>query len=127
MNNKIIPSLWFCADGGTISSVIEYYRNIFGSDFATAGRTMPLGQTPSGNTKMCQVNIFGQSYLINEYRKGAPSFNDAVAFTINCEDAKTRSISFGIISLVTVRNHNADGAWINMVSAGRFYQEILVN
>ena len=85
MENKIIPSLWFCADGGSISNVIEYYKCIFGSDF-TAGQTMPLGQTPSGNTELCQVKIFGQNYLLMSTEKEHHPFNDAIAFTINCED-----------------------------------------
>jgi predicted 3-demethylubiquinone-9 3-methyltransferase (glyoxalase superfamily) len=85
MNNKIIPSLWFCADGGTISAVIEYYKNIFGSDLA-AGRIMPLGQTPSGNAEMCQVDIFGQKYSFMSTEKEHHPFSDAVSFTISCHD-----------------------------------------
>lgn len=27
--NKIIPSLWFSADGGSVSKIIEYYKIIF--------------------------------------------------------------------------------------------------
>ena len=85
MNDKIITSLWFCADGGALSNVIEYYKTIFGSDL-TAGHIMPLGQTPSGNTEMCQVDIFGQKYSFMSTEKEHHPFNDSVAFTINCED-----------------------------------------
>jgi predicted enzyme related to lactoylglutathione lyase len=40
-SNKIIPSLWFTADSGNISNVMEYYKNIFGTDFE-AGQIVPL-------------------------------------------------------------------------------------
>ena len=83
--NKIIPSLWFNTESGDISMVIEYYKNIFGNDFE-AGSIMPLGQTPSGNTEMCQVKIFGQTYSMLSTEKAHHSFNDALAFTINCDD-----------------------------------------
>ena len=83
--NKIIPSLWFNTELGNISLVIDYYKNIFGSDFE-AGNIMPLGQTPSGNTEMCQVNIFGQTYSLMSTEKAHHPFNDALAFTINCDD-----------------------------------------
>jgi predicted 3-demethylubiquinone-9 3-methyltransferase (glyoxalase superfamily) len=83
--NKIIPSLWFNTESGNISLVIDYYKNIFGTDFE-AGNVMPLGQTPSGNTEMCQVKIFGQNYSIMSTEKAHHLFNDALAFTINCDD-----------------------------------------
>jgi predicted 3-demethylubiquinone-9 3-methyltransferase (glyoxalase superfamily) len=83
--NKIVTSLWFSTDGGNISKVIEYYNNIFGQYFQN-GPIIPLGQTPSGNTEMCEVHIFGHKYSLlcteNEHHR----FNDAVAFTINCDD-----------------------------------------
>ena len=59
--NKIIPSIWFNAQGGEIENVISYYKNIFQEDFQ-AGQVIPLGNTPSGKTQMCQVSIFGQKY-----------------------------------------------------------------
>jgi predicted 3-demethylubiquinone-9 3-methyltransferase (glyoxalase superfamily) len=83
--NKIIPSLWFNTESGNISMVIDYYKNIFGSDFES-GNIMPLGQTPSGNTEMCQVKIFGQTYSMMSTEKAHHPFNDALAFTINCDD-----------------------------------------
>lgn len=83
--NKIIPSLWFNTDSGNISIVIDYYKIIFESDFE-AGQIMPLGQTPSGNTEMCQVSIFGQPYSLMSTEKAHHPFNDALAFTINCDD-----------------------------------------
>jgi len=83
--NKIIPSLWFTADYGSISNVVEYYQNIFDKDFE-AGQIIPLGQTPSGNTEMCEVLIFGQKYSFMSTEVEHHPFNDALAFTINCED-----------------------------------------
>jgi len=83
--NKIVPSLWFNTDLGNVSMVIDYYKNIFGNDFE-AGNVMPLGQTPSGNTEMCQVKIFGQTYSMMSTEKPHHTFNDALAFTINCND-----------------------------------------
>lgn len=85
MSNKIIPSLWFNADGGIISHVMDYYKTIFGGDFE-AGNIVPLGQTPSGNAEMAQVKIFGQSYTMMSTEKEHHPFNDALSFTINCED-----------------------------------------
>jgi predicted 3-demethylubiquinone-9 3-methyltransferase (glyoxalase superfamily) len=84
-NNKIVPSLWFNSESGNISIVIDYYKNIFGNDF-DSGSIMPLGQTPSGNTEMCQVKIFGQTYSMMSTEKAHNPFNDALAFTINCDD-----------------------------------------
>lgn len=83
--NKIIPSLWFTADSGNISNVVAYYQNIFDKDFE-AGNIIPLGQTPNGNTEMCEVQIFGQKYSLMSTEVEHHPFNDALAFTINCED-----------------------------------------
>jgi predicted 3-demethylubiquinone-9 3-methyltransferase (glyoxalase superfamily) len=87
MNNKIIPSLWFYADGGRIGEVIKYYKNIFGNNFQV-GQTIPLGETPSGNTELCEVHIFGQKYSFMSTEQKHHSFNDAVSFTLNCIDQK---------------------------------------
>lgn len=83
-HNKIIPSLWFNTEAGNISNVIDYYKNIFDADFKV-GTIMPLGQTPSGNTELCEVHIFGQKYSLMSTEKEHHRFNDALAFTINCE------------------------------------------
>jgi predicted 3-demethylubiquinone-9 3-methyltransferase (glyoxalase superfamily) len=85
--NKIVPSLWFNTDRGSISNVVDYYKKIFGSDLET-GIIVPLGVTPSGNTEICEVTIFGQRYSLMCTEKEHHSFNDAVAFTINCDDQK---------------------------------------
>ncbi len=84
IHNKIIPSLWFRADGGNIAGVVEYYKNIFGAGF-TEGVIMPLGKTPGGNTEICEVKIFGQKYSFMCTEKEHHSFNDAISFTIHCE------------------------------------------
>ena len=84
-NNKIVPNLWFNADGGSISKIIEYYKNIFLKDF-TSGQIIPLGETPGGKTEMCNVSIFGQSYVLMSTALEHHPINDAVSFMINCED-----------------------------------------
>jgi len=83
--NKIVPSIWFSTDGGKLSKVVEYYENIFGKDFE-GGEIMPLGVTPSGNTELCEVNIFGQKYSLMNTEKEHQPLNDALSFTLNCED-----------------------------------------
>ncbi len=82
---KIIPSLWYTADGGKLSKILEYYQNIFQKDLE-AGNTIPLGETPSGNAEMCFVKIFGLSYSMMCTAKEHHAFNDALALTIYCED-----------------------------------------
>jgi predicted 3-demethylubiquinone-9 3-methyltransferase (glyoxalase superfamily) len=84
-NNKIVPNLWFNADGGSISKIIEYYKNIFSIDFEN-GQIIPLGETPSGKTEMCNVNIFGQKYVFMSTAIVHHPLNDAVSFMIYCED-----------------------------------------
>ena len=83
--NKIVPSLWFHTDKGSISVVIDYYKNIFGNDFK-AGAIVPLGNTPSGLTELCEVYIFEQKYNFMSTAQPHNAFNDALAFTINCRD-----------------------------------------
>ena len=85
LQNKIVPSLWFCKDGGNISKIIEYYKNIFGKDFQQ-GQIIPLGETPSGRTEICEVNIFGQKYSLMSTAAEHHPLNDAISFMINCED-----------------------------------------
>jgi predicted 3-demethylubiquinone-9 3-methyltransferase (glyoxalase superfamily) len=85
--NKIIPSLWFSADGGNIAKIVTYYKNIFGNNFE-AGNIIPLGKTPSGNTEICEVKIFGQKYSLMCTEKEHQPLNDAFSFTLNCKDQK---------------------------------------
>lgn len=86
-NNKIIPSLWFYTNDGRISEVIQYYKNIFGNNFQE-GNIIPLGETPSGNTEICEVHISGQKFSFMSTAQKHHSFNDAVSFTLNCSDQK---------------------------------------
>ena len=84
-HNKIIPSLWFCTDKGKLSIVVAYYQNVFGSNFES-GNIIPLGETPSGNAEMCEAILFRQKYSLMSTEKKHHAFNDAVSFTINCEN-----------------------------------------
>ncbi|MCX6305378.1 MAG: VOC family protein [Bacteroidetes bacterium] len=84
-NNKIVPNLWFNADGGSISKIVEYYKNIFLEDFEN-GQIIPLGDTPGGKIEMCEVHIFGQKYILMSTALEHHLLNDAVSFMINCED-----------------------------------------
>ncbi len=83
--NKIIPCLWFKADGGKISKVVEYYAAIFNDNFKS-GPVIPLGQTPDGYSEMCEVQIFGQKYTLMSSAQAHHPLNDAVSFIINCKD-----------------------------------------
>jgi predicted 3-demethylubiquinone-9 3-methyltransferase (glyoxalase superfamily) len=83
--NKIVPCLWFCTEGGNISKLIEYYKNIFGKDFQN-GTIFPLGETPTGNTEICEVHIFGQIYMLMTTANEHHPLNDAMSLMINCED-----------------------------------------
>ncbi len=82
---KIVPSLWFHTTGGSLAIITEYYKNIFNENFKV-GNIMPLGETPSGNCELAQVEIFGQKYSFMSTANEHHPFNDAFALTINCED-----------------------------------------
>ena len=86
-NNKIIPCLWLTTDGGHLANVIIYYKNVFGNNFQS-GQIIPLGQTPSGNTEMCEVEIFGHPYSLMSTEMEHHVLNDAVSFKISCDDQK---------------------------------------
>ena len=84
MQNKIVPNIWFNTPNGKISSVLAYYQDIFNEDFK-AGHVIPLGETPSGNSEMCEVTIFSQKYMILTTANEHHPLNDAVSFMIYCE------------------------------------------
>ena len=86
-NNKIVPCVWLTTDGGQLSNVIAYYKNVFDNNFQS-GHIIPLGQTPSGHTEMCEVEIFGRKYSLMSTEKEHHLLNDAVSFMINCDDQK---------------------------------------
>jgi len=83
--NKIVPCLWFQTENGNIQTVTTYYETIFGEHFQ-AGPKVPLGNTPSGNTEMCEVNIFGKKYNFMSTANEHHAFNDALAFALYCTD-----------------------------------------
>lgn len=83
-NNKIVPCIWLTADGGKLSTVIAYYERVFRDNFQK-GHIIPLGQTPSGNTEMCEVVVFGQNYSLMSTENEHHPLNDAVSFRISCD------------------------------------------
>jgi predicted 3-demethylubiquinone-9 3-methyltransferase (glyoxalase superfamily) len=83
--NKIVPCLWFHTAAGEMREVTQYYKNIFGENFQVGG-VIPLGETPSGNAEMCEVHIFEKKYTFMSTANKHHSFNDALAFAINCEN-----------------------------------------
>ena len=83
--NKIIPSLWFNTKNGDISIVVDYYKTVFKNNFK-AGHINKLGKTPSGNTEMCEVELFGQKYSMMSTEVEHHPFNDALALTIYCDN-----------------------------------------
>lgn len=84
-NNKITINIWFKTDKGNISEVLEYYNNIFGKDFKKE-QIIPLGETPSGNSEMCKVYIFGQMYFFMSTAIEHHKLNDSISLIVNCED-----------------------------------------
>lgn len=83
--NKIVPCIWFTADEGKISNVISYYQSVFDKNFQS-GNIIPLGQTPSGNTEMCEVEFFGQKFSLMSTEIEHHPLNDAVSFMISCDN-----------------------------------------
>jgi predicted 3-demethylubiquinone-9 3-methyltransferase (glyoxalase superfamily) len=84
-SNKITVSIWFHADNGSVSNVIEYYRSIFNNG-VQAGQIVPLGETPSGKAEMCEVTIFGKKYAFMSTAKEHHPLNDAMSLILYCED-----------------------------------------
>jgi len=84
MNNKIIPCLWFSTNNGKISELINYYKEIFQNDFKSL-EVMKIGETPSGYTEMCEVEIFGQKYSLMNTEKAHHVMNDSFALMIGCD------------------------------------------
>jgi len=83
--NKITPVLWFHSKDGKMKHVTDYYATIFEDNFST-GAPMPLGETPSSYTEMCNVMIFGNPYLLMTTAKEHHAFNDSYSVMIHCED-----------------------------------------
>ncbi len=83
--DKICPSIWFCSTGGDLSKIIDYYQGVFHDNFVS-GHIIPLGDTPSGNTEMCEVKIFGQKYVLMSTENEHHALNDAISLIVYCED-----------------------------------------
>lgn len=83
--NKIVPCIWFKTDDGKILKIIEYYKSIFSGDFR-AEQIMPLGETPSGYSEICEIYIFEQKYTLMSTANEHHKLNDAISFMINCKD-----------------------------------------
>lgn len=82
---KITPVLWYHTKDGKAKNATVYYANIFGADFV-AGNPVPLGETPSGYTEICNVKLFDSPYLFMSTAVEHHPFNDAFSITIHCED-----------------------------------------
>jgi predicted 3-demethylubiquinone-9 3-methyltransferase (glyoxalase superfamily) len=64
---------------------LEYYQDIFGNEFRH-GQIIPLGNTPSGKTEMCEAYFFGQKYFFMETEIEHHPLNDAMSLMLYCED-----------------------------------------
>lgn len=84
-SNKIMNAIWFSANNGNLSILLEYYKNAFNQDFK-AGSIISLGNTPSGNSEMCNVEILGLKYLLMCTEKEHHQLNDSFSIILNCDD-----------------------------------------
>lgn len=84
IQNKMMPALWFHSHGGKMKEVTDYYIAIFGNGFE-AGNVIPLGETPSGYTEMCNIKIFENEYLWMATAIEHHAFNDAFSIILHCE------------------------------------------
>ncbi len=82
---KIIPSIWISTENGQLAETLAYYKAVFGADF-TSGTPIPLGDTPSGNTEMCQIKLFGLPYSLMATAQEHHPLNDAFSLTLRCSD-----------------------------------------
>lgn len=83
--SKIIPSIWFSTEDGEIKDILDYYKKIYNENFRHE-EIVHLGKTPSGNSELCEVFIFGQKFSFLCTAIEHHPLNDAISFTINCED-----------------------------------------
>lgn len=83
--NKITPSLWFSAFDGKLEEVIQYYKKVFGP-VLVAGPIIPLGETPSGYTELCDIMLFDQRYNLMNTERPHKEFNDSISLIITCTD-----------------------------------------
>lgn len=85
MNNKIVVNIWIANKDGKIQSVLDYYYKAFNGDIKL-GHIIPLGDTPSGNAELCEVEIYENKYLFMVTAKEHHALNDAISLIINCEN-----------------------------------------
>lgn len=86
LNNKVTSSIWFSAHGGSLAALLEYYQQLFGTNF-TATPIISLGDnTPSGNTEMCSIQLFEQNYSLMCTEKEHNSLNDSFSIILSCEN-----------------------------------------
>jgi predicted 3-demethylubiquinone-9 3-methyltransferase (glyoxalase superfamily) len=83
--SKITPALWYHTSDGKVKQVTDYYSKIFGDNFTTAN-PIPLGETPSGYAEMCNIDFFGNRYLIMATAKEHNQFNDTFAIMLHCKN-----------------------------------------
>lgn len=83
--DKITPALWYHTEDGKIEHVINYYKSIFKSKYKSEG-VIPLGKTPGGYTEMCNIQLFGNEYLIMSTSIEHHKFNDTFAIVLHCKD-----------------------------------------
>lgn len=96
--NKIVPCIWLTADEGKISNVISYYQSVFDKNFQS-GNIIPLGETPSGNTEMCEVEIFNQKFSMMSTEIEHHALNDAVSFMISCDNQQEIDLFWNYFTL----------------------------
>ncbi len=84
---KIVPNLWFTTPEGKMSALLKYYKGIFKTNFVP-GKVVPLGNTPSGNTEMCEVRLFKRKQIFMTTAQEHHPFNDAVSWMLVCADQK---------------------------------------
>lgn len=83
--SKIIPSIWYSVPQGKIQKILEYYKIVFNDNFLHE-EIINLGNTPSGNSDICDVFIFGQKFSFLCTETEHHPLNDAFSLTINCVD-----------------------------------------
>ncbi len=84
IKHKIVPSLWYAKD---VEQAARFYASIFPDSSVDSVETLhadsPSG--PAGSVVIVQLTLFGQPFSAMQ---AGPhhDFNDAISFTINCED-----------------------------------------
>ncbi|NBY30565.1 MAG: hypothetical protein EBQ67_07040 [Sphingobacteriia bacterium] len=120
--NKIVPCFWFHTENGCLAKLIEYYKGVFEGNFQE-GPIIPLGNTPSGNTEMCEVIIFEKKYSFMGTATEHHSFNDALAFAIHCAD-QNEIDNIGTTSPRRVKRCNVGGVWTSLGFVGKYCPRI---